>query len=143
MVAQSQTNVQDCAVIATRLQAEYQRQSGSDQNEEPDHHERRKSVRRAYHCLQLVAEFDGLKLPNQHDFQLCQFQDLSSGGVSFLLPDKPKSQKFIIALGSIPFNFFLVQMMRARCRDDLADLPFQVGCRFIRKLVGGEVPGQL
>lgn len=96
--------------------------------------ERRTSVRRKYVCLQLVADYDGRKMPAQKDFEAIIFQDISAGGVSFLSQMKPRRQQLVIALGRAPFSFWIVEVVFARRRDDLPGHTYQVGCRLLRRL---------
>jgi hypothetical protein len=39
-------------------------------------------------------------------------------------------------LGAIPFVFFHVRFIRAVRRKDLEDQPLQIGCRFVKRIMG-------
>jgi hypothetical protein len=123
---------QNLAALADKLLVEYQRDNPEESTPERD--DRRKSPRRHYECWQLVAEFDGEKLPAQQDFHLCRFHDISSGGISFLADRRPRSDELVIALGSIPFVFFHVHVVRAVLRQDLDEATMQIGCRFVKRI---------
>lgn len=122
---------QNCAVLAEQL-LENSEAAPIEAGSEPK--ERRKNSRRNFDCWQLVAEYDGHKLPIQEDFQLRLFHDISEGGISFLASERPGSEDLIIALGAMPFVFFHVKFVRATRRKDLEDQPLQIGCRFVKRL---------
>ncbi|MGI8980149.1 MAG: hypothetical protein ACR2FY_13070 [Pirellulaceae bacterium] len=136
MSAAIATPSQTCAALAEQLLQQHQ---GGIPIEEviigkPEDH--RRSPRRNFACWQLVAEYDGVTLPAQEDFQLRLCQDISPGGVSFLSNVRPQSEDLIIALGQIPFIFFHVNFAHAVRRRDLEGHPLQIGCRFIKRLMG-------
>jgi hypothetical protein len=123
-------------VLAEQLLQQYRRDTGAEQETEEDFHERRTSARRKFVCWQLVAEYDGWSLPSQQDFRLHLCQDISAGGISFLADERPRNDQLIIALGTIPFIFFHLRVVRVGRRTDLPDEPYQVGCRFVRRVMG-------
>lgn len=128
---------QTCAEIAEQLLEQYHRDTGAEPEPLADYQERRTTVRRKFICWQLIAEYDGWALPTQQDFHLHLCQDISSGGISFLADERPRTDQLIIALGAIPFIFFHVRVVRSLRRKDLEGQPYQIGCRFIRRVMGG------
>ena len=136
MSTESEAQSQTCAVLAEQLLQQYRRDAGADPEPDEDFHERRTSARRKFVCWQLVAEYDGWSLPNQQDFHLQLCQDISAGGLSFLADERPRTDQLVIALGTIPFIFFQVRVVRIGRRKDLPDEPYQIGCRFIRRIMG-------
>jgi hypothetical protein len=98
--------------------------------------DRRRATRRSYECIQLLALYDGRNLPAQADFCGVLCHDLSPGGFSFYAAEAPRQPYVIIALGAVPFTFFVARVLRVTPagaeEDDLGQL---VGCRFIRRVV--------
>ena len=95
---------------------------------------KRRSRRQTYIC-QLVAPFDGTRLPQQDEFVWSMFRDVSSSGLSFLSECKPTTKQLIVAVGPAPFSFLVVEIIRTTKRDELATHPYHVGCRILRELV--------
>jgi hypothetical protein len=98
--------------------------------------DRRDNDRHPYQVLQLVAPFDGQRLPDQHEFQHVLCHDLSPQGFSFIAPQRPQSQLLIVALGRAPFKFLVAEIVRATPRNLDSTNEFQIGCRFLRRLAG-------
>ena len=96
---------------------------------------KRRSRRQTYICRQLVAPFDGTRLPQQDEFEWAMFRDVSSSGLSFLSECKPTTKQLIVAVGPAPFSFLVVEIIRTTKRDELATHPYHVGCRILRELV--------
>ena len=96
--------------------------------------DKRKSRRQTYICRQLVAPFDGIRLPQQDEFEWAMFRDVSSSGLSFLSECKPTTKQLVVAVGPAPFSFLVVEIIRTTKRDDLETHPFHVGCRILREL---------
>ena len=130
------TPSETCATLAEQLLQQHQSSSPSENAPLEQPEDRRRTARRNFVCWQLVAEFNGVTLPLQEDFQLRLCQDISAGGVSFLSDERPRSEDLVIALGQIPFIFFHVNFARAVRRRDLDGQPLQIGCRFIKRLMG-------
>lgn len=119
------TSPASLAEIAAGLIDEYQKESANGVD-------RRKHPRHEYECSQLVAEFDGEKLPLQRDFELFEFHDISAGGISFLVKERPLSNDLVIALGRVPFVFFHVEIV---CTVPLEEHPkLKIGCRFVARI---------
>jgi len=96
--------------------------------------ERRNQVRRPYQCVQLLAPYDGNKLPVQADFRQVQCQDLSENGFSFMSYRRPDTRWVIVALGAVPFLFFAAEIVHIGSVDVHPEYEFQVGCRFTRRV---------
>lgn len=122
--------------MAESLLVQYQRDKPEGQPDSAGQEDRRRSPRREFDCWQMVAEYDGAKLPTQQDFRLFRFHDISAGGISFLAEERPLGDNLVIALGNIPFVFFHVQVVRTARRKDLGEGTLQVGCRFVKRIPG-------
>lgn len=96
--------------------------------------EQRKCPRHAYVCRQLVAPYDGVRLPQQDEFDWAMFKDVSSTGISFLAASKPATKQLVVAVGPAPFTFLIVEIVRTSKRDDLENHPYHIGCRILREL---------
>jgi hypothetical protein len=60
--------------------------------------------------------------------------DLSPGGFSFFADESPGQPYVIIALGTIPFTFFVAKVLRVRPAALNEQGSHLVGCRFIRRI---------
>lgn len=96
--------------------------------------EQRRAPRHTYTCRQLVAPYDGMRLPQQEDFSWAMFRDVSHTGVSFLSKTKPASKLLVVAVGPAPFSFLIVEVVRTKRRNDLDGSPYHVGCSIVREL---------
>ena len=96
--------------------------------------EKRRAPRHAYNCRQLVAAFDGTRLPQQEEFTWAMFRDVSNTGVSFLSKTKPASKLLVVAVGPAPFSFLVAEVVRTKRRNDLDGRPYHVGCSVVREL---------
>ncbi|MBC7852605.1 MAG: hypothetical protein IAF94_04135 [Pirellulaceae bacterium] len=115
-------SVQTLAVKAQRLETE---QTLTEQ---------RNGRRHVYRCLQLVAPFDGSRLPRQDEFGWAKFKDVSKSGISFLSETRPATKQLVVAVGPAPFSFLVVEVVRASKRSDLENRPYHVACRILREL---------
>ena len=96
--------------------------------------ERRDEARRPYECRQLLAPFDGRRVPIQSDFSQVQCLDLTSQGFAFLADERPDFPHVIVALGPVPFKFFVAEIRHVRAADSGAESGYLVGCQFVRRL---------
>jgi hypothetical protein len=97
--------------------------------------DQRAANRRSFSCQQLLAPFDGVRLPNQSEFRQVACQDLSAGGFSFVQPQRAEFEELIVALGKVPFQFFTARVQnqtRIRLKGHTA---YRVGCRFTGRIV--------
>jgi hypothetical protein len=100
-----------------------------------DSSERREGPRHPYECKQLLAPYDGVALPNQKDFFWVECKNLSSRGMSFLLPGPPEFKNVVVALGGAPFIFLLARIVYF----GVEGRHYVCGCRFhkrINRMVG-------
>jgi hypothetical protein len=90
----------------------------------------RQSKRQAFECVQLLAPFRDGRLPSQAEFRSVLCRDLSSGGFSFLVENRPDFEQVIVALGPVPFKFFTAAVVnQTRTRTHQRPM-IRVGCRF-------------
>ena len=73
-----------------------------------DAEERRVCYRRRFFALQRVAPYDGSRIPHDDEFFCLESRDLTSQGVSFLLPARPDFRSLVIALGEPPMRSYVV-----------------------------------
>lgn len=96
--------------------------------------EHRRAPRHPYSCRQLVAAFDGTRLPEQSEFSWAMFRDISETGISFLSKTRPASKLLVVAVGPAPFSFLVVEVVRTKRRNDLEGRPYHVACGILREL---------
>lgn len=96
--------------------------------------ERRAGERRNYDCIQLLAPYDADSLPLQEDFRQVQCRDLSPKGFSFLSYRQPETDHVVVALGTVPFKFFVAKIIHSSPSENELSQNFLVGCRFVRRL---------
>jgi hypothetical protein len=97
--------------------------------------EQRAADRREFDCQQLLAPFDGVRLPSQSEFRPVLCQDLSPGGFSFVSSDRVEFEELVVALGQVPFKFFTARVQnqsRVRLRGRFA---YRIGCRFTGRIL--------
>ena len=95
---------------------------------------RRGNDRHAYPCVQLLAAFDGTRLPSQAEFRQVLCHDLSPQGFSFLSDCRPEASHVVVALGQVPFRFFVAEVMHVRPTETEQGHDYLIGCRFVRRL---------
>lgn len=97
--------------------------------------DRRTNDRRPYECQQLVAPYDGESLPGQDEFRQERCNDLSSTGFSFVSARRPATSQVVVALGQVPFLFFVADIVHVHVvESDFGD-EFFVGCHFVNRVV--------
>ncbi len=99
------------------------------------HDERRGGQRHGYDCVQLLAPYDGHRLPTQEEFRQVQCRDLSPTGFSFLAYRQPATEFLLVALGAVPFKFFVAKIIHVRASEHDVNQSFLIGCRFVRRVV--------
>ena len=97
--------------------------------------DRRSNDRRSYECSQLVAPYNGESLPGQDEFQPERCNDLSSTGFSFLSVQRPATSKVVVALGRVPFLFFVADIVHVQEVDTERGHEYVVGCGFTSRVV--------
>jgi hypothetical protein len=100
--------------------------------------DRRKAERLPYVCTQLVAPTDGVKLPSPGDFLPIRCRDLSTRGMSFVWPVRPRFLHAVAALGRSSLIVVMCRIVHVTWEDD----EYLCGCRFLRRIRGdlGLVP---
>ena len=99
-----------------------------------DFHERRTSNRWSYPAVQPLAPYGHWGFPNAEMFQYVQCHDLSTGGISFLLPSPPTFEFAVVGLGGVDqLQYFVVQKIYCR-QCDSPEKQYLVGCRFLQRI---------
>ena len=96
--------------------------------------EKRREKRLPYPYVQLMAPFDGYRLPDQHEFRHVQCNDISPSGFSFYDSPLPTYDKVVILIGPIPFRIFSAEVRHVQ-KTAQPDL-YLVGCRILKRLAG-------
>ena len=96
--------------------------------------ERREGTRKSYDCIQLLAPYDANRLPQQEDFRQVRCRDLSPNGFSFLSYRQPSTDHVVVALGAVPFKFFVAKIVHSGPSEKTLGQDYLVGCRFVRRL---------
>ena len=94
---------------------------------------KRKSARRGYIHRQLIADYDGCRIPVSRDFYWVTTRNLSTGGFSFISNRKPRTEYLVVALNA-GRACFISRVVWAFCRIDLPEKPFEIGCEFVARL---------
>ena len=95
---------------------------------------KRKHVRRNYVYRQLVADYDGCKVPKAKDFYWVTTVNVSTSGVGFVSFRKPRTKYVIVTFGAGRKGCLIGRVAWAFCRTDLPKRPFEVGCEFVVRL---------
>lgn len=95
---------------------------------------KRKAPRRPYVQRQLIADYDGYKLPQSKDFYWATTQNISIGGVAFISARKPRTKFLIITFGAGRNLCFIGRVAWTSRRADLPKTPFEFGCEFVTRL---------
>ncbi len=96
--------------------------------------EERAAGRRPFDCQQLLAPYDGDRLPSQSEFRPVACHDLTPGGFSFVSPEKVEFDQLVVALGQVPFKFFTAQVQNQTRMRLKGRLGFRIGCRFTGRI---------
>ncbi len=96
--------------------------------------DRRTGERKDFHCIQLLAPFDGVTLPAQEDYTRVRCHDLSPTGFSYLADARPAAKKLVAALGRTPFRFFVAEVVNQRIIERDGKRKILVGCRFTGRI---------
>jgi hypothetical protein len=95
---------------------------------------RRGSTRHSFRHVQLIAPYDGRRLPEEQDFVPLPLQDLSAGGFSFFAPYPPSTPLVVVALGRAPYKLLSAEV-RHTCRKNVpGQLQYLIGCRFRERI---------
>jgi hypothetical protein len=96
--------------------------------------DRRSDDRRPYECSQLVAPYNGESLPGQDEFCQERCHDLSSSGFSFLTGRRPATSKVVVALGQVPFLFYVAEIVHVHEVESEQGDEYIVGCNFTNRV---------
>lgn len=99
-----------------------------------DQDERRASRRWPFPAMQPLAPYGHWGFPKVEMFAYVRCHDLSTGGVSFVMKDKPKFEFGVIGLGP-PHErkFFVVHIVYCRAFKPGSD-EYLVGCQFVERI---------
>lgn len=116
-----------------RLAALPNRASSGSEEQEP--WQARRSPRHEYRFPQLIAPYEGEKLPERGDFYEVDCRDLSSGGIALYLSRPPMFETLVVALGRPPqLRYVTAKVARVEpIKEEGQDL-YVVGCRFTGKV---------
>jgi len=96
--------------------------------------DRRSDDRRSYECSQLVAPYDGGTIPGQDEFRQERCNDLSASGFSFICGRRPATSKVVVALGQVPFLFYIADIVHVHEVETEHGHEFFVGCSFVNRV---------
>jgi len=93
--------------------------------------ETRNSPRRAFNYRQLIAPVHDKAMPSRNKFFQVACEDISAGGISFLMDGKPEFKDVVVALGRPPMlTFFTAEIVRISEKEIDGERAYLVGCRF-------------
>src|SRR5687767_1247578 len=95
---------------------------------------KRKAPRRPFVQRQLIADYDGCKLPQSKDFYWATTQNISPGGVAFISHRKPRARFLIVTFGAGRKVCLIGRVAWTNRRADLPKTPFEFGCEFVTRL---------
>ena len=82
--------------------------------------ERRQQRRQPFRVVQRIAIGRGSEVPAESEFFEVQCHDLTRGGFSFLVPERPAFDRFVAAFGVMP-EVIYTATRGARCQDVQVD----------------------
>jgi hypothetical protein len=95
--------------------------------------EKRKRKRSGYIHGQLVADYDGERLPQSDDFYSVKFMNISPTGAAFLCKDKPATDRLVMVLGKGDI-YVVARIVRTYFRMDFWEPMYEIGCEFESRL---------
>lgn len=98
--------------------------------------DRRSSVRRAFCCVRLAADYKSGQPTSDFYRVLCR--DLSTSGIGFFSPKRPTSRSVVIRLTADGERPVLIAGDVVYCHDKSGELrfPWIVGCVFTKRILG-------
>jgi PAS domain S-box-containing protein len=97
--------------------------------------EMRSSPRRVFQHQQWIGPMIGTRLPQRDDFFEVVCEDISAGGISFLMDQPPRFQRMIVALGKPPaLTYFTASVARVVEKTIDGQKRHLVGCRFTGRI---------
>jgi hypothetical protein len=94
----------------------------------------RHNTRQHFYCIQLIAPYDGRRMPSQAEFQPFPCHDLSPTGFSYWQQAPVAASHLIVALGEVPFLFFVAEIVHQAYEPHGELGSWRIGCRFIRRV---------
>lgn len=96
--------------------------------------EARKSPRRAFRAIQMIAPCDDGEMPSKSEFRRVVCHDISTGGFSFFWPDSPQFTKVVAALGTASALTYLnANVIHAKPTSQFKG-GYLVGCQFVDRI---------
>ncbi|HUY89465.1 MAG TPA: GGDEF domain-containing protein [Pirellulales bacterium] len=97
--------------------------------------DRRGQPRRPFPTNQFIAPYLNGQIPTRDMFQQVLCHDISSGGFSFLLPQPPRFDSIIVALGMPPNVTYLTgRIVHTSASSPNGQSMYLVGCRFMGRI---------
>ena len=96
--------------------------------------ERRGERRQPFDCDQLIAQYDGTRLPGAAEFFHARCCDLSPRGFSFCTDEPPTKRYVVAALGRVPFTFVTAEVLRVEPLEPGARFGYRIGCRLVGRI---------
>jgi hypothetical protein len=101
----------------------------------PQGAELRASTRRPYACKQKIYPIVANQLPTPDCLYEVRCNDISCGGISFLLEEKPTFTDWVVALGRPPaVTYFLAKLAHVQQITWEGRAQYKVGCRLIDRV---------
>jgi hypothetical protein len=106
-----------------------------DNNEPEAPRDKRGADRRPFESEQLIAQYNGRRMPKAWSFRLHKCRDVSTGGLSFYSDQRMASEFVIVRLGSAMESKFVVGSIVRTTRVRLPDGDsYCIACKFIEVL---------
>lgn len=105
-----------------------------------DGDDRRSELRRSYPRTQLLAPMIRGQMPTRSMFLPVHCCDISSQGLSFMMPQPPGFQQLVAALGDQPELVFIgAKIVNYKPVETRGGRMYRVGCRFVGRIENGEI----
>ncbi len=109
-------------------------------NAAQDGQDRRSELRRSYPRTQLLAPMIRDRMPTRSMFLPVHCCDISSHGLSFLMPQPPGFQQIVSALGDQPELVFIrAKIVNYKPVETRGGRMYRVGCRFVGRIENDEI----
>ena len=91
----------------------------------------RASPRHEFAYEQLVAAVADGEMPSMGDFRTVPCEDVSCGGIAFLLNDEPAAEEYIVGLGKAPnLTYLCAGVLHKEETVHKGQMRYRVGCQF-------------
>lgn len=98
--------------------------------------ETRDNQRREFSAIQAIARHTGDELPADTEFRQVKCLDLSSSGLSFLVPEPLEDQSLVIRFGADPNFMYVVGKVMNQAQVPSGAKPmYRIGCQFTNRAV--------